>query len=276
LNNLNHTFERIEHEMGGDLGLYAIPINDAARGEPLTYNADVRFPAASTIKVFVLLTLLRDAQSGDCLLSEEREVTHGDKVTGSGVLKSLSSGRHYTLLDLATLMIIVSDNTATNLLIDRLGIPRINGDIQRHGWRGTQLTSRLQRAESAPSTSTPRDLGGFFQRLWTDELLNDQHTDVAKRIFEQQQYTEQLGRDLPFDAYSTEIGESTFRIGSKSGALRGVRNDAGVITHQHGQYVLSVMTKNCPDLRFHANNAGSLAISRASRAVFDAFTNGQT
>ena len=206
-------FERnaadIEAEFGGVVGVIATPLS-AEESETLRYNDDVTFPAASTIKVFVLQTLLERVQAGHLTLNDKILLTAAEKVTGSGVLKTLTADRPYPIKDLATLMIIVSDNTATNLLIEHLGIHTVNAVCQQHGWRDTLLTSKLQHGNE-PSMTSPRDLTDYFARLWRGELLETELTDTAKQIYQQQQYTDQLGRFIGYDAYSTETGESSLR-----------------------------------------------------------------
>jgi beta-lactamase class A len=274
-NALDADLERLERGMGGRLGLYAHPLREPERA--LRRREMEVFPAASTIKVFILLAFLEGVQVGRYALSDERALQAADKVPGSGVLKTLSAGRSYTLRDLVTLMITVSDNTATNMLIERVGVEAVNETCARHGWRGTRLDTPLQKPTSVPAETTPRDLGDFFGRLWRGELLSTELTQLAQSIFAQQQYTEQLGRYLGFDPYSAEVGESDLVIASKSGARRGVRNDAGVITAPAVgsgglELVISVMTKGCPDKRFYPDNSGLLAVSAASKLVFDYFS----
>lgn len=262
---LAETIANIERDFGGTLGVAVstLPAHELV----FNYREHDPFPAASTIKVFILQALLEHVQAGALTLDDEIKITADDIVTGSGVIKTLTP-RRYPVKDLATLMIVVSDNTATNLLIDVLTTEHINAVCQEHDWQDTQLTGKLQRG-NAPSHTSPHDLTDYFTRLWQGSLLNEELTEVARAIYWQQQYTDQLGRLIGFDPYSTEIGESSLRIASKSGAIRGVRNDAGVITDSDISYAISVMTKDSSDLRFHVNNAGSLAIAAVSRAVFE-------
>ena len=259
----------IEAEFGGVVGVVAASLQ-AEENKVFRYHDAVVFPAASTVKVFILQALLERVQAGDVSLKEELLLTADAKVSGSGVLKTLAAGRPYPLGDLATLMIIVSDNTATNMLIEHVGVVQINRVCQQRGWHDTVLTGKLQRGND-PSVTSPKDLADYFARLWRGDLLNAKLTGLAKQIYQQQQYTDQLGRFIGFDAYSTEIGESSLRIASKSGSIRGVRNDAGVVTSDSAAYALSVMTKGSSDQRFHVNNTGSLAIASISQAVYEHF-----
>lgn len=237
------------------------------------------FPAASTMKVYVLQALLEAVAQGRHGLDEHRSLTADDAVTGSGVLKLLTPGTELTLLDIATLMITVSDNTATNMLIDLLGIEAIRASVAAHGWGDTYLRGKLQQSavvagsKSSPSHTSARDLADYFSRLWLGQLLPPDLTEVAKQIYRRQQFTE-LGRSLHYDSYSAEIGVSDMVIASKSGSIRGVRNDAGVFefgTASEGAqlaveaaYVVVVLTDGCPDRRFHADNLGARIVGEVA------------
>ena len=242
------------------------------------HRCEEAFPAASTMKVYVLQALLEAVVAGDKDLGDARELAAADRVTGSGVLKLLSPGSRLTLLDLATLMICVSDNSATNMLIDELSIERIRASVDSNGWTDTSLSGKLQQATASsgakrsPSVTSPRDLADYFGRLWSGDLLPPELTEVALSIFRRQQFGE-LGRAIGYDQYSAEIGASDLVIGSKSGSIRGVRNDAGVIEHEVAgavnRTVIAVMTDGCADLRFHADNLGARVLGDVAAAVLE-------
>lgn len=274
MSDLTPMLEDLERDLGGTLGVYALPL--AASGASVRYRADERFPAASTIKVFVLQALLEEVAAGRVSLDEELPLAPSEQVTGSGVLKALTAGRSYLVRDLAMLMIIVSDNSATNLLIERLGVDAVNAVCARRGWHGTALAGKLQKGRTRSSFTCSRDLGDCFARLWRGELLPAPLTGLAQDIYRRQQLTDQLGGEIGYDAYSTETGASSLVIASKSGSLRGVRNDAGVIQvgAEEGEgsaYALAIMTKGCPDGRYHPNNLGSRVVRRVSRLLFTHF-----
>lgn len=241
-----------------------------------THRSSETFPAASTMKVYVLQALLEAVVTGDKDLGDVRVLEETDKVTGSGVLKLLTDGSRLTLLDLATLMICVSDNSATNMLIDELGIDRIRASVTANDWTDTSLRGKLQQApvvggsKRSPTLTSPRDLADYFGRLWAGDLLPPELTEVAQRIYRRQQFSE-LGRAIGYDAYSAEIGVSDTIIASKSGSIRGVRNDAGVVERRASDgtesVVLAIMTDGCADLRFHAENLGARVVGDVSAAV---------
>lgn len=265
------------------LGTASVPRDSAAveRLSPVgafAHRSDETFPAASTMKVYVLQALLEAVVAGDKDLGDSRELTASDQVTGSGVLKLMSVGARLTLLDLATVMICVSDNSATNMLIDELSIERIRTSVESNGWTDTSLSGKLQQApvvggtKRSPTVTSPRDLADYFGRLWSGDLLPPELTEVAIRIYRRQQFGE-LGRTIGYDQYSAEIGVSDLVIASKSGSIRGVRNDAGVIerTTADGtdRTVRAVMTDGCADLRFHAENLGARVVGDVSAAVLE-------
>ena len=262
----------LEKDFDLTLGLHAFALEAPERC--VAFQDDEPFPAASTIKVFILAKLLEQVAAGALLLDDEQVVETTDMVSGSGVLKALQPDRRYTLNDLATLMIVVSDNTATNVLIEVLGVETINAYCQAHGWHETFLAGKLQ-VETAPPTAashtSAKNLARAMYGLWSGKLVPQTETDLARRIFSAQQYTDQLGRELGYDAYSAEIGESDLRIASKSGSIRGVRNDVGVITRGNQGFVLAVMTKDAADPRFYPENPGSRAIMKAARLAHQHF-----
>lgn len=257
------------------LGVTAATLEGGRATKFVARRAHEPFPAASTIKVFVLQALMEGVAAGRHALTTEIELRASDQVPGTGVLKVLSPGRAYTLLDLATLMIVVSDNTATNLLIDLLGVAEVNRVTANHGWTGTALSGKLQQAGapgSAPrslSVTTPADLADYFGKLWLGELLPPHLTTLCQQIYRRQQYGE-LGRALDYDPYSVELGAGRLNIASKSGSLRGVRNDAGVLEPARGEplVVLAVMTSGCPDERFHSDNLGARVVGEAAALVY--------
>lgn len=288
---LEAELDALERELGGSqdprfgtraepvarLGVVAFPLATRGSEPPVARRATEQFTAASTIKVYVLHALLEAVAAGEHDLDERVTLAAADRVTGSGVLKTMTPGTSYVLRDVANLMIVVSDNTATNLLIDLLTSERIRDVTRAHGWTGTYLRGKLQVPAApgagpvTPSQTTPADLADHFARLWRGELLPPELTDVAKRIYRAQQFTE-LGRALDYDQYSAEVGESDILIASKSGSVRGVRNDAGVMTlralsDDPEEYVIAVMTDGCPDRRFHPENLGARVVGRVTATV---------
>lgn len=259
------------------LGVALLPLSNEA-SPPVLYNETVVFPAASTIKTFLLHALLADAQAGTLSLSEQYVVKQSDLVGGSGVMKTLSPGQSWTLLDIATLMIIVSDNTATNIIFERVGRYRFHEVAHTEGWTSTFMPRKLMLKNPPPSPegfppmsqTTPLDLAQHFAKLWQGKLLDETHTNIAKRIYLQQQYLT-LGRLLGYEGSNAD--DNTFLIGSKTGSIDGVRHDAGIFCLPEPPYkplyAVAILTKGCDDNRYVPDNRGGLIVSEVSKLLFE-------
>ena len=254
----------------GTLGVWARHLGS---GDEVSFGADLTFETASCIKVFVLAELFRQAETGRLSLTERLAVAGRHRVAGSGVLKDLGLDR-VPILDLATLMIILSDNTATNVLIERLGRENINRGARRLGCPATTLHKSIEFQTGRPlGTSTPRELGRFFWLLAQDQVVDAAGGAAMLDILARQQYQTGLVRYLPYELMVSRdpARPAAVTVASKSGTLRGVRNDAGLIRTRWGDWVVAIMTRDCSDVRLSVDNEGLLVVSRASRAVFDHF-----
>ena len=241
------------------------------------YRADEPMPAASLIKLPILLTVLEQVATGELRLDERLELNLHDRVGGSGVLQHLQPGLTPTLHDLLTLMMIVSDNTATNLLIERVGIETINLWCRQNGLYGTRLVGKLQLPEAERNEAQRRgernltcaaDILGLLMGLARGDLLPPAETEVALSILKRQQFTEALARYLPTDP---ELDTPHVEVASKSGCLQGVWHDAGVV-FQDGRplYALAVLSSGSADRRFHPEQEGVRLIAEVSRRVYEA------
>ena len=215
------------------------------------------FPAASVIKVPILLALAADVEAGRLRWDEAAPSGRADTVAGSGVMQFLSP-LAYTVRDLATLMVIVSDNRATNRLIDLLGLDRINAYLSRAGCRGTVLARPMMdlaaRAGGRENITTPQDTADLFLRLLRGELAAPATTAVLMEILSAQQIRDRLPAWLPHDAAAAH----------KTGNLPGVVNDAGILFLRTGPVVASVFTSDLA-----ADAAGRLAIQEIGRAIVE-------
>ena len=232
-------------------------------------------PSASLIKLPLLLTALEGVAGGTLDLNERIPVGRRDQVGGSGVLRTLRPGLGPTLHDLLTLMIVVSDNTATNLVIDRVGQGAVNTFCQQHGLYETGLVGKLQLPETEQNEAQRRgernhtcaaDVLGLFLGLVRGDLLPPKETEQALSILKQQQYTEAFARYLPTDP---ELDTPSVQVASKSGCLRGVWHDAGIVFQDDKPlYALVVMTEGSKDQRFHPEQEGVMLIAEVSGRVY--------
>jgi beta-lactamase class A len=256
----------------GTLGVWARSFDT---GEVLAYRAEESFPPASTIKLPVLYEVFRQVGEGRIALTDPLTVNAADVVGGSGILKDLSAGLKLCVRDIATLMIVVSDNTATNMLIDLVGIDAVNASCANLGMTATRLENKMQRPkEGGPvNRSTPADLGRLMGLIAEGRVLTPPACEDMLEILRRQHYTDNITRALPeFDAFLEAGKAPVVRVASKSGSIRGSRNDVGLVEAGGRRYVVAMMSKGCTDLRFYQDNEASVLLPKVSAATYRHFT----
>jgi beta-lactamase class A len=241
-------------------GVMGIAVKDLLSGETFEINADVVFPQASSIKIPILAELFRQAQAGGLRLEERVEVKRTEVVGGSGVLQHFGEATSaISLRDLAVLMIVLSDNTATNVLIDRVGMANVNRMLERLGLRQTRLQRKMMDLQAQRSNrenlSTPREMTTLLELLYQGKLLDPAHTAEAMEILKYAKDTA-LRRGLP----------GTVALADKPGGIEGVRCDSGVVLLPGRPYLISVMTTHGRD-----PEAAERAITDVLRVVFAYF-----
>jgi len=240
-------------------GVMAVEFKDLEGGDLVAIHADMVLPQASAIKIAVLVELLRQAQAGKLRLEERVEIRKAQFAGGSGVLQDFGDGTSaVSLRDLASLMIVVSDNTATNLLIDRVGQARVNETLQSLGFERTRLMRRMIQPEEerrgVENVSTAREMASLLEQLFRGKLLDERHTALALELLKNEKYSPTpIGRGLP----------AGVALASKTGSLPGVRCESGIVLLGGRPYVLSVMTTYAAD-----DAAAEGAITEISRRVY--------
>ena len=241
-------------------GVMGVAIADLTDGHKYLLHANDVYPQASSIKICVLAELYRQAQQGKLKLTDLYTVNAADLVQDSDIMGGLTPGvTQITLRDLATMMVAVSDNSATNVLIDRVGMDNVNAFLKAQGLRDTRLRRKMMdlkaAAEGRENVSTPNEMLNLLQALYRDEILNKEMTADFFKVLSTHKDS-WIPRNLPDD----------LRIADKPGALEGVRNDSGVIFVDKRPYVLCVMTTY-----LHRERDGEEAISNISLAAWRMF-----
>lgn len=249
---------------------------DDLRGHVVERGADEAFESASTIKIFVLGCLYDQAEKGKACLDEELTYEQKHFVDGSGMIRALGTGARLRAADAATLMIICSDNIATNMLIDYLGLDTINAFIRSIGCASTTLHRRLASDNWGEplGTITPRDMGHFFALLAKGELVSPAASDTMRTILRQQHYNTMLAGNLP--PYYTDAEESgadpdLIYTASKSGSMDACRNDGGLVHTPYGDYVVVLMCKNFANKLEVNDHPAFVYGGRVSRMLFDQY-----
>lgn len=264
--------KRIEAELksyDGTMGIYA----DDFHGNIISVGADEPFETASTIKTYILACLFDEIEKGNASLEDMLDYKEEHVTEGSGVLCALDPGATFRVKDVATLMIIVSDNIATNMLIDYLGMDTINACIRKLGCTDTALHSTLHfDGSNKLGTTTPRDYASIFTRLAQGKLISPVSDGKMIEILKKQHYNSMIIKDFPpvyMDIDNTD--EVLIHVASKSGSMDACRNDGGIIYTPYGPYVLVMLNKNFSDAMYYPNHPATVFGARVSRMLLDQF-----
>lgn len=274
-------------EAGGAVGLAASGIRS---GRHLAHREEELFPLASVIKVPVLVTLYEEVRAGRAELGERVVYRSESKVPGSGVLQDLDDGLTLTLRDLAVLMMTVSDNTAAELLTERLGKARIEAVMRAYGLGSVRMPlgvrallyelvdldwtrpggydearERLRVSSGSggravdPQQSdraTPADMCRLMELLARSEILDPASCEAVVDILRRTKSDSRIPALLPKGTV----------VAHKTGTIRGVRNDVGIVEAPNGPYAVAILTRGVPsDIRT------DVAIAELSLAVYEEF-----
>jgi beta-lactamase class A len=241
-------------------GVMGIAIEDLNTGDQYFLHENEVFAQASTIKITVLANLYLQAQQGRLKLTDLYTVQSSDLVPDSDIMGGLTPGvTRVTLRDLATMMVAVSDNSATNVLIDRVGMENVNAMLDSLGLEHIRLRRKMMDLEAAKqgreNISTPREMMRLLEAIYRGRALNQESTAEFFKLLSTNKDS-WIPRYLPADV----------KIANKPGSLEGVRNDSGIVFVEGRPYVICVMTA------FLANERdGEEAISKISFAAWTMF-----
>ena len=267
--------ERLASQFSGVLGVWC---HSLTTRETIEWNAQDVFPSASSIKLPILYEVYRQAVEGRYRLTDTHSVQNTDVVGGSGILKDLTPGIALSIQDLAMLMIVVSDNTASNLLIDLVGIDAVNRSMKGLGLRATVLEHKFFHAppDAPPSRSSPADLGHLMTQIAEHALLTREACEEILGILRRQHYTEYTTRRIAeYDGYLEPGIPPAVRVASKSGSIRGTRNDVALVEGRGCRYVISMMSRDCKDRRFYVDNEAAVLLADVSGLIYRYFTTGR-
>lgn len=258
----------------GTAGLY---IQQAGSNQTFAYNAQKSFPTASVIKVFILSALLSKVDSGDLQLDKRMTLTESNQVGGSGLFKDFDLGASFTLKDAAMAMMVISDNTATNICVDAVGgVDEVNSHIRGAALDVTRLGGRieLEGLSSDPASlgvTTPQESVDFLKRLLNGEILSENSTKLAEHILSRQQVADQFPRFLPYSIYAGDLGfDQSIYLAHKTGYVPSVRADIGYIKIFDQAFFFAVLSSDCVDNSMHFENEGTLFAGHIGKLLYEA------
>ena len=241
-------------------GMMGVAIEDLNTGEHFLLHEDEVFAQASSIKITVLANLYLQAQQGKLKLTDLYTVQSSDLVADSDIMGGLTPGvTSVTLRDLATMMVAVSDNSATNVLIDRVGMQNVNAMLDSLGLAHTRLRRKMMDLQAAKegreNISTPHEMMALLDAIYHGKVLNKESTEDFFKMLSTNK-SSWIPRDLPAD----------LKVANKPGALEAVRNDSGIVFVEGRPYAICVMTSFLRNER-----DGEEAISKVSLAAWRMF-----
>ena len=268
----------------GRVAVYAKQLNT---GRVIALNADEPVKTASVIKLTILFEAMEQVRAGKAHWDEKITLAKGDAVSGSGVLAFFDAPQTLTLKDVLSMMVMVSDNTATNLAIDRFGVDAVNARIAWMGLKDTHLYKKIMKPASGPmpadqpkfglGKTTAREMALVMERIGRCQLgaAGDppQPGDaaicqVALTMLRNQFYRDTIPRYIE-TVDSTETGSA---IASKTGSLDAVRNDVAIVAGKSGPMVISVFTYDNTDQSWTVDNEAEVTIAKMAKAIVDAWS----
>lgn len=241
-----------------------VAVKDLTTGEAILINGDEVFPVASTIKVPILIEFYRriEAKGLDPLV--QVKYVESQRAGGSGVIKTLTAGAvTMPLIDYATLMINVSDNSSTNYFIDLLGLDKINDVCASMGLRTTCLARKMMNMEAfkagKDSFTTPREMIIMFEELYKPNVLTSFVCEETLKMLRKPK--EGIIQGVIRNAVPDSV-----EVADKSGWVGGATLDAGIVYQPRRPYAVSVLVKHIPASDLHMVNALN-ALTSATRLI---------
>jgi beta-lactamase class A len=241
-------------------GVMGVAIEDLNTGDHFFLHEDEVFAQASSIKITVLANLYLQSQQGKLKLTDLYTVQSSDLVPDSDIMNGLTPGvTRITFRDLATMMVAVSDNSATNVLIDRVGMTNVNAMLDSLGLTHTRLRRKMMDLQAAQdgreNISTPREMMTLLDAIFHGKVLDKDSTADFFKVLSTNKDS-WIPRELPAE----------LKIANKPGSLEAVRNDSGIVFVEGRPYVICVMTS------FLGNERdGEEAISKVSLSAWRMF-----
>jgi beta-lactamase class A len=256
-------------------GDVALAVKNLKTGETFLHRQDEPMPTASMIKFPVMVEAYRQAAEGAIDLDEAVTLKSSDKVPGSGILTDhFSAGATFPLRDAVHLMIAFSDNTATNLVLDEIGIGSTAATMERMGYPHTKIHSKVFRRDTSVSPERSKRFG--LGSTTAAEMLRLCEALHQKRLVSKEASEAMLGHLRACDdrdKFPRFLPPGT-KIAFKTGSVEEARTAAGIIETSAGPVALCVLTNHNEDRRYHPDNAGNRLCADVARAVFDHFQPG--
>jgi beta-lactamase class A len=254
-------------------GKVALAVKHLETGESYYLNADEVMPTASLIKVAVMIEVYQQLDEGKLKLTDRLTLRDADKVPGSGILNyHFSEGATFPLRDGVRLMIALSDNTATNLVLEQTGIAAVNKRMEAWGFPNTKINAKVFRGSTTSvdpertkryglGSTTAREMAGLFEEL----QIGERNRPVLKQCM-----LGHLKKNEDKDKFTRLLPPGTV-VAHKDGAVNDARTDAGILYTPGGAVAVCVLTNGNEDQRWQSDNAGNVLCAKVAKEVYDHF-----
>ena len=262
--------DRVRAEIAPFKGKVSLYAKNLETGETYSLNGDERVTTASTIKVAVMVEAFARVAEGHAKWTDELVLTKAAKVSGSGILQELSDGLHLTLRDCVNLMMLVSDNTATNLVLDYLTTDSVNERMNALGLKQTRIMRKIGGGGESKAgkeadnkrfglgATTPHEMVEILEQLDRGKIVSAAVSKEMLDLMKREQARFAIGRtrwDVP--------------MASKYGALDHLRSAVGIIYTKQGKIAMAITVDEMPDVVWSVDNPGYLLMDRLSSILVD-------
>ena len=237
-------------------------------GQIYSYQGDERVRTASTIKIAVMIEVWARVAEGKSKWTDELDLTKAARYSGSGILPEISDGLRLSLQDCVRLMMLLSDNTATNMVLDYLGTDSVNERMSALGLKSTRLMRRVggggetregklpENKQFGLGATTPHEMVDILDKLDRGQIINPAASKEMIDLMKREQARFAIGRTI------------TDPVATKYGALDALRSCVGIVYSKQGKIAMAITTDDMP-VNWSVDNAGYLMISRLSLLLID-------
>jgi len=262
--------KRVRGEVAQFKGKVSLFAKNLDTGAVYTSGGDDQVPTASTIKVAIMIEAFGRVAEGKAKWTDELLLTKEKKVGGAGILPEFTDGLRLTLRDGVTLMMVLSDNTATNLVIDALTADAVNARMDSLGLKETRLMRRVfgggesvegrkeENKRFGLGRTTPHEMVTLMEKLERGEIFSPVASKEMLELMKREQGTNGIWR-----------GQWRVPKATKSGALDALRSNVGIIYHPRGRIAMAVTCNEMPDVNWTVDNAALLLMSRLSEILIE-------
>lgn len=253
----------IKRYLESRIGTYSFFFEDLGSGFTYGYNENVQMTSAGCMKLIIAVSVIKHVEDKKSSFLDKIKIEEEDKVYGTGIIHEFDD-REYTIFELLVAMLIQSDNTATNKLIDIVGIDKINKDIEAQGLKNTRLNRKTSDERAASNgienITSALDLSKIWKNLYNASFLDEKNSKMLVDILQRQQMKNKLALYIPDDL--------KYEISSKTGDKANVENDTALIHTSKGSFTFTVLSMGIPNSVY-----GTVTLAKCGKMMWDSIMN---